>query len=375
MGDARADVSRITPPPAPSAVKGPGTEQWPSFDVPKPPADIDARSGAATAQNADPQPAGQEAMGDAWPQPREDGQTYAQAGVAGLQDLSGAERAQQPTGAPPPLFVGPAADPNFVLANAGGDDVQEAQQQKPLPQNQQTQQKRPPGPSGAGQGKTPPAPRIPEKLGMEMTELERRREQEFAQFNQKYRRLKEAERRQPIWDAITRFPPPDITPENKLQDLLPDNWQEKIDPRYVAWTRAAAERNNIPLELLARLLYKESNYNKDKVSPSGARGIAQLTLGAVKSVGLNPDKFNYSDPEASINAGAAYLAQHYRRFKNWPKATAAYNAGPNYLDGWLGGVSPDWSTMPKEDKRARPWNEMKTYLQYIFRGQPDYFDK
>jgi soluble lytic murein transglycosylase-like protein len=111
------------------------------------------------------------------------------------------------------------------------------------------------------------------------------------------------------------------------------------------------------------------------VSPSGARGIAQLTPGAIKSVGLNPDKSNYSDPEASINAGAAYLAQHYRRFKNWPKATAAYNAGPNYLDGWLGGVSPDWSTMPKEDKRARPWNEMKTYLQYIFRGQPDYFDK
>jgi soluble lytic murein transglycosylase-like protein len=96
---------------------------------------------------------------------------------------------------------------------------------------------------------------------------------------------------------------------------------------------------------------------------------------AVKAVGLDPLKFNYFDPQASIDAGAAYLAQHYRRFGNWPKAAAAYNAGPNYVRGWLEGISPDWSAMPKEDKRARRWREMNTYLQYIFRGQPEYFDK
>ena len=45
MGDARADAAEITPPPALapalSAVEGPSTEQWPSFDAPKPLADID----------------------------------------------------------------------------------------------------------------------------------------------------------------------------------------------------------------------------------------------------------------------------------------------------------------------------------------------
>ena len=46
MGDARAYVPGITPPPAPSAVEGPDAEQWPSLDAPKPPADTDPRDAA-----------------------------------------------------------------------------------------------------------------------------------------------------------------------------------------------------------------------------------------------------------------------------------------------------------------------------------------
>jgi soluble lytic murein transglycosylase-like protein len=190
-------------------------------------------------------------------------------------------------------------------------------------------------------------------------------------------RLKEADRRQPIWNQVIREVPPKITPGSKLQDLLPDKWEEfldTIDPRYLAWTRAAAERHQIPPELLARLLFKESNYNKDKVSPTGALGIAQLTPIAVKALGLDARKFAYRDPKASIDAGTAYLAQQYRQFKNWPKAVAAYNAGPTFVYKWLEGMGPDWSAMPEDDKKAAKWKEMKTHLRYIFRGQPGYFD-
>jgi hypothetical protein len=210
----------------------------------------------------------------------------------------------------PPLSVGSAADPNIALANAGGDGVQEAQQQKPLPQNQQTPQKKPPMPLGTGQGRTPPAPRNPEKPGMEMTELERSHEQEFARFNEKYRQLKEAERRQPLWDKIIRSPAPVITPENKLQDLLPDDWQEKFDPRYVAWTRAAAERNNIPLEPERRTRYRSTDAGRHQ------RGLDPKPTTSTRKPRSTP---------------APRTLQHYRRFGNWPKAAAAYNAGPNYV--------------------------------------------
>ena len=84
-----------------------------------------------------------------------------------------------------------------------------------------------------------------------------------------------------------------------MPNLLPDNWEEflssKIDPRYAAWTRAAAERNNIPPLLLARLLYQESKYDKNLISPGGARGIGQLLDPAVKSIGRNPVGFLFGN--------------------------------------------------------------------------------
>jgi len=120
--------------------------------------------------------------------------------------------------------------------------------------------------------------------------------------------------------------------------------------------------------------YQESKYGKNAVSPSRtAFGIAQLTPGAVKSVGRDPRTFNYYDPQAAIDAGAAYLAQQHRQFKNWPKAVAAYNAGGGRLQGWLEGRGDDPSVLPKE--KYPWWGEINAHLQQVFRGRPDYFDR
>ena len=301
--------------------------------------------------------------------PRDDDELYSQAGVSDPWAPS--------IGVPPLPAVPPSADPNFVLANAG-DDVQEAQRQTLPPQTQQKPQARPPAPSVPGQGKTPPPTRTPALPGMEPTEAERRREQEFADLNAKWRRLQEAKRRQSTWETAIRTSPPPDDPNHKAPNLLPDNWQAflgGIDPRYAAWTRAAAERNNIRPELLARLLYQESKYDKNSVSPNRtAFGIAQLTPGAVKSVGRDPRTFNYYDPQAAIDAGAAYLAQQYRRFSNWPKAVAAYNAGGGRVEGWLQGYRDDPSALLEKDW-PHWWQEINAHLRSVFRGRPDYFDR
>ena len=168
------------------------------------------------------------------------------------------------------------------------------------------------------------------------------------------------------------------TRATRSRNLLPDNWQAflgGIDPRYAAWTRAAAERNNIPPELLARLLYQESKYDKNSVSPNRkALGIAQLTPDALRSVGRDPRTFNYYDPQAAIDAGAAYLAQQYRRFSNWPKAVAAYNAGGGKVEGWLQGYRDDPSALLEKDWPSW-WQEINAHLRSVFRGRPDYFDR
>ena len=262
--------------------------------------------------------------------------------------------------------AGLASDPNVIRVGAPDDDVQLAQQQ---PQTQPRQ----------GGAAPQPRPRRPDDLDNDkITQLtEKRREEALAQLNKKYRQKWEEERRKPIWDRIVRTPAPEIIDPRRQQGLLPDDWEgtiNKIDSRYGAWTRAAAQKYGIPPELLARLLYKESNYDKTKVSNRGARGIAQLTPIAVRAVGLNSSTFDYHDPKASIDAGAAYLAQLHKSFKDWPQAAAAYNFGPTALRNWLGGSGLDFEALPYEEQRRRRWQDMKTYLQYIFRGQPAAFD-
>jgi soluble lytic murein transglycosylase-like protein len=116
--------------------------------------------------------------------------------------------------------------------------------------------------------------------------------------------------------------------------------------------------------LLARLLNKESNYDRKKVSPRGARGIAQLMPDAVKDLGFDSNTFDYFNAEKSINAGAAFLAKYYGHFRDWPKTVAAYNWGIGNLHNWLQG-----------DTRVGPDDETQTMLKHVYRGDPHAFNK
>lgn len=170
------------------------------------------------------------------------------------------------------------------------------------------------------------------------------------------------------WENVIRQPLPEKF-EPWMQKPLPDDWEgtlTKIDPNYLKWTKAAADKYGIPPLLLARLLYKESNYDKNARSPRGARGIAQLMPDAVKAVGLDSSTFDYFDAQKSINAGAALLATYHREFKDWRKAVAAYNMGNTALRNWLAG----------DANATSPGNRQTQYmLQNVFRGDPQAFEK
>jgi hypothetical protein len=87
----------------------------------------------------------------------------------------------------------------------------------------------------------------------------------------------------------------------------------------------AAERWNVPAELLGAQLYAESNFNPFARSGVGALGIAQFMPGTARSYGLR----NPFDATASIQAQAHLMHDLLRRFGSVPLALAAYNAGPN----------------------------------------------
>lgn len=100
----------------------------------------------------------------------------------------------------------------------------------------------------------------------------------------------------------------------------------------------AADANKLPREFFARLIWKESRFDHQAVSPAGAEGIAQFMPGTAKMRGLE-DSFNV---EQAIPASASYLGELKTGFGNLGLAAAAYNAGESRVSRWLskGGFLP-----------------------------------
>ncbi len=99
---------------------------------------------------------------------------------------------------------------------------------------------------------------------------------------------------------------------------------------------ASAKTEGLPVNFFTRLIWRESSFRSNAVSPAGAQGVAQFMPGTASERGL-ADPF---DPAAAIPASAKLIADLSRQFGNLGLAAAAYNAGPNALAGWLAGTRP-----------------------------------
>ena len=291
-----------------------------------------------------------------WPVPNTDQQMVSESSP----DANGqTEQASQPSEEASPSAAlpseqsvqSPAILPNAFDPSPGSDVVDETDS---TPQDTvQIAQAKP-----APQRRDPPAKPAPSKPGTAKLSPE----------EQERRRLALQASRDRSWQDLIRQPLPKIKPTD--QQPLPDDWQGTLNtknPNYAKWTNAAAEKYGIPPLLLARMMYKESRYEKDLISPRGARGIAQLMPDAVKEVGVDPAKFNYFDAEKSINAGAALLAKYHGQLKDWPKAVVAYNMGITGASNWFSGQTAHASNPDNKETRAT--------LQHIFRGDPDAFSR
>jgi len=97
-----------------------------------------------------------------------------------------------------------------------------------------------------------------------------------------------------------------------------------VPQQYATALNQAAAAANVSPSLLAALIWQESRWNAQAVSPKGAMGLAQLMPATARDLGVNP-----ADPIANLNGGARYLRQLLDQFDgNVEKALAAYNAGP-----------------------------------------------
>ncbi len=96
---------------------------------------------------------------------------------------------------------------------------------------------------------------------------------------------------------------------------------------YLPMAEKIAAEMGVPVDLFARLIQAESNWNPNALSPAGAIGLAQLLPETAKKLGVDP-----FDPEDNLRGGALYLKQQFMRFRSWKLALAAYNAGPEAVE-------------------------------------------
>ena len=85
----------------------------------------------------------------------------------------------------------------------------------------------------------------------------------------------------------------------------------------------AARSQDVDPDLLTALVWTESAFRVDAISPAGAIGLGQLMPGTAAGLGVDPH-----DPRENLRGSATYLAQQLRTFGSVELALAAYNAGP-----------------------------------------------
>ncbi|HKY64225.1 MAG TPA: lytic transglycosylase domain-containing protein [bacterium] len=105
---------------------------------------------------------------------------------------------------------------------------------------------------------------------------------------------------------------------------------------YDPYIRAAADRYQLPPELIAGVIWQESRGNPRAVSHCGAMGLMQLMPATAAGLGVG----NAFDAAQNIDGGAKYLRQMLDKFGGRVDfAVAAYNAGPGNVMKH-GGIPP-----------------------------------
>ena len=133
-------------------------------------------------------------------------------------------------------------------------------------------------------------------------------------------------------------PASDKTVDQNGQVIIPawaftDTAPIVVPAQFTAALKQAAAAANVSPTLLSALVWQESRWNPQAVSPKGAMGLAQLMPGTARDLGVNP-----ADPVQNLHGGARYLRQMLDRFGgDVERALAAYNAGPGRVSN-SGGV-------------------------------------
>lgn len=120
--------------------------------------------------------------------------------------------------------------------------------------------------------------------------------------------------------------------------------------KYAPIIQQAAQKYNVPVELVCGVILQESGGNYRAVSHCGARGLMQLMPATARRLGVT----NSFDPVQNIMGGTKYLRMLLDRFDgNLALAVAGYNAGEGNVE--------------KYGRKIPPFKETRAYVPNVLK--------
>ena len=120
------------------------------------------------------------------------------------------------------------------------------------------------------------------------------------------------------------------------------------------------------------VIRQESQFDREAMSPVGARGLMQLMPGTAREqagkMGLPYDQSRLTgDPSYNITLGSSYFQRVFGIYGSYPLAIAAYNAGPGNVNKWLrANGDPRTGAVDTVDwVEAIPYLETRNYVQRV----------
>ncbi|WP_406663670.1 transglycosylase SLT domain-containing protein [Gallaecimonas sp. GXIMD1310] len=134
---------------------------------------------------------------------------------------------------------------------------------------------------------------------------------------------------------------------------------------FEKWFDRYAKRQQLAKSFAMALSRQESALNPKALSAVGARGLMQLMPATArhtaKALGETLALDALYQPQTNIRLGTAYLRQMLTRFNgNRILAAAAYNAGPNRVERWVGNDLPFDAFV-----EAIPFKETRRYVKNV----------
>jgi len=156
---------------------------------------------------------------------------------------------------------------------------------------------------------------------------------------------------------------------------LPRSYWEGLFPKpYWSDLKRFSSASALDPYLVASLIRQESAFNPNAVSRANAVGLMQLLPKVGKGVARQQKLRHFSTtqlflPAVNLQLGTRYFRSMVDKFGSFEYALAAYNAGSDRVQDWLGqGKYRD----PQEFVESIPFTETREYVQAILRNENVY---